>query len=285
MLRDRFEVIVQSDWSGEDADALIALHARRSAGAIERFDRAARPRRIAVILSGTDLYRDWPAGSPEFAASLDRADRIVALQSEAAAQLPERWRGKAQVIYQSAEPLAPLAKPAGRLDAIAVGHLRVEKDPRTIFAAMRALPAAARIRLRHVGDALDAALGLEAANLAKDDKRYVYEGALPHDATRVLVHPSIMEGGANVIVEAVTAGTPVIASRMAGNVGMLGEAYPGYFEPGDASTLARLLVKALEDPAYLEDLRHACEAREPLFRPEAERAAIVTLAESLVGRE
>ena len=40
-------------------------------------------------------------------------------------------------------------------------------------------------------------------------------------AAHVLIHPSVAEGGANVIVEAVTAGTAVIASRISGNVGML----------------------------------------------------------------
>ena len=68
------------------------------------------------------------------------------------------------------------------------------------------------------------------------DPRYRWTGALPHGLTRcairnahLLVHPSLMEGGANVIVEAITAGTPVIASRVSGNVGMLGRNYPGLF--------------------------------------------------------
>ncbi len=48
----------------------------------------------------------------------------------------------------------------------------------------------------------------------------------------LLVQSSVMEGGANAVAEALAAGVPVIASRIAGNVGMLGENYPGYCPVG-----------------------------------------------------
>jgi glycosyltransferase involved in cell wall biosynthesis len=85
----------------------------------------------------------------------------------------------------------------------------------------------------------------------------------------------VVEGGANVIVEAVTAGTAVVASRISGNVGMLGPDYPALFEPRDASALAAFLVKAWKEPAWRDVLWNACAKRAPLFRPEAERAALV----------
>ena len=47
-----------------------------------------------------------------------------------------------------------------------------------------------------------------------------------------------MEGGAHVILEAVQSGTAVLASRIDGNVGMLGPAHEGYFEVGDDAGLA-----------------------------------------------
>ena len=120
------------------------------------------------------------------------------------------------------------------------------------------------IRVRHIGAALDPTLGEAARELARGEPRYRYSGPLPHGLARaalrsahLLVHPSIVEGGANVIVEAVTAGTPVVASRISGNVGMLGADYAGYFEPGDAAALAERLVQALEDPRALARLREA----------------------------
>ena len=90
----------------------------------------------------------------------------------------------------------------------------------------------------------------------------------------MLVHPSVVEGGANVVVEAITSGTPVIASRISGNVGMLGPDYPGYFEPRDAAGLAEALRRALESPQYLRSLRASCRRRRPLFTPAAESRAV-----------
>lgn len=288
MLRDRYRVIVQTEWDGRDCDAMIALHARRSAGSIARFHEAKGSRHLAVVLSGTDLYRDLP-GSAEARRSLDVAGRIVVLQDEARRALEPRWRRKALVIYQSTEPVSRERRRAGALHCVAVGHLRDEKDPLTLFAAIERLPAGLPIRLVHIGEALDGELGAEARALAAREPRYVYAGPLPRARTRaaiaranVLVHPSKMEGGANVVVEAVASGTPVIASGIPGNVGMLGRRYGGYFRVGDASGLARRLVQACEDPRYLAALARACAARRPLFAPAAEARAIRKLAKSLL---
>jgi glycosyltransferase involved in cell wall biosynthesis len=106
----------------------------------------------------------------------------------------------------------------------------------------------------------------------------------------VLVHTSAAEGGAHVIMEAVRSGTPVLASRIPGNVGMLGADYQGYFEHGEATALAALLLRCREgqalpanDPAppLLERLRAQCSLRAPLFAPEAERAALLQLLQEL----
>ena len=267
---------------------MMALHACRSAASIAAF-RAASARPIVVTITGTDLYRDLPS-KPETARSLDIADRIVVLQEEAARALEPRWRAKTDVIFQSARPLPTQRKGNGRLDCVAVGHLRDEKDPRTIFRAFAELPAGLALRFRHIGAPLDEALGKAAFDLQSRDNRYRYLGALPHGLTRsalkaahLLVHPSKMEGGANVVVEAITSGTPVLASRIPGNVGMLGADYSGYFEPGDAPGLARCIVQAAEEPEYLARLRRECAARRPLFIPTAESRAVRRLVASLVA--
>jgi putative glycosyltransferase (TIGR04348 family) len=288
MLRDRYRVIVQTAWDGRRCDAMIALHARHSAQSITRFHEETGSRHLAVVLTGTDLYRDLPA-SLEARASLDAAGRIVVLQDEARRALEPRWRRKALVIYQSAEHIPRGRNTGPGILCLAVGHLRDEKDPRTLFAAIDRLPAKLAIRIRHIGEALDPALGAEATALAAREPRYTFVGALPRARTRlaiarasVLVHPSRMEGGANVIVEAVVSATPVIASAIPGNVGMLGREYPGYFRVGDASDLAARLVQACEDQSYLVALARACTARRPLFAPSAEARAIRALAKSLL---
>ena len=63
-----------------------------------------------------------------------------------------------------------------------------------------------------------------------------------------------MEGGANVLSEAIAASVPILASRINGNVGILGADYPGYFDVGDTTQLARLLTRAETSPAYLAEL-------------------------------
>ena len=71
------------------------------------------------------------------------------------------------------------------------------------------------------------------------EPRYQWRGEVSHGRAlrllaraRLLVVSSRMEGGANVVSEALVAGVPVIASRIPWNVGMLGEGYPGYYQVG-----------------------------------------------------
>ena len=287
MLGDRCKVIVQTEWDGKEADLLLALHARRSASSIANFHARHPDRPIVVVLTGTDLYKDLPE-SAEAVRSLDAARRIVVLQEDAQRVLEPRWRERSIVIVQSARVLKPGRKPRERLDLVAVGHLRMEKDPATLFAALGRIPRDLPVRLRHVGAPLDEALGREARALARRDPRYRYLGGLPHGITRTLmknahflVHPSIMEGGANVVIEAVTAGTPVLASRISGNVGLLGADYGGYFEARDASGLAGLIVRAWEEPAFRIALARQCARRRALFSPAAEARALRHLVTEL----
>jgi hypothetical protein len=104
MLRNRYKVIVQTEWHGGRADAMIALHARRSAASIDAF-RQSHSAGLAVVLTGTDLYRDLP-DSREAARSLELADHIVVLQDDALRLLAPAARAKAVVIFQSASPVA-----------------------------------------------------------------------------------------------------------------------------------------------------------------------------------
>jgi putative glycosyltransferase (TIGR04348 family) len=287
MLRDRYRIIVQTAWDGERADAMVALHAKRSAESIAAFHSTGRP--LAVVLSGTDLYRDLPNGG-DTARSLDLAGRIIALQEDAPTHLSPSWRAKCGVIYQSAPTIRHRSAKDGWLRCAVVGHLRAEKDPLTILAAVEALPKDLPIRVRHIGAALDPELGRAARALARRDARYRYTGPLPHGLARaaiassdLLLHPSRMEGGANVIVEAVTADTPVVASRVSGNVGMLGSDYPGYFEAGDAAGLAGMLQRCVSERGFLARLRAHARSRRPLFRPEAEARAIRGLVATLLA--
>jgi glycosyltransferase involved in cell wall biosynthesis len=97
-----------------------------------------------------------------------------------------------------------------------------------------------------------------------------------------MVIASRMEGGANVIIEAVTAGVPVLASDIAGNRGMLGDDYAGYFAMGDSDALARMIDRAQTDPAFYARLQTQCNARAALFAPAREQAALLQLLDNLL---
>jgi len=100
-------------------------------------------------------------------------------------------------------------------------------------------------------------------------------------SSHVLVVSSIMEGGANVICEAARIGVPVLASRVPGNVGMLGREYPGYFPLFDDHALARLIERCRSDAAFYDRLRREMRRRRGLFDPASERAALKRLLQGL----
>src|SRR5947208_633364 len=83
--------------SAKAADALIALHARHSAASVEEFHERRPDRGVAVMLTGTDLYRDLPSNA-QAARSLDWARELVVLQDDALGHLSPAWRAKARVI-------------------------------------------------------------------------------------------------------------------------------------------------------------------------------------------
>jgi len=284
-------VKVASDWTdGDDSELLIALHARRSADAVARWRQRRPEAPLVLVLTGTDLYRDLDH-DPCARHSLECASRIVVLQEEGLARLDAAARAKAVVIVQSASALFATRTPADP-DFVAVGHLREEKDPETLMRAARILAGAGgrtTPTIAHVGAALDASLA-DAARAMQDCPSYRWLGPLSHAAARraiasarALVHMSRIEGGANVVIEAVRSGVPVLASAIDGNVGLLGADYDGYFPVGDAAALAALMRRFLADEAFALHLAAQCDGREPLFRPAPERNAVRSLVHDLVA--
>jgi putative glycosyltransferase (TIGR04348 family) len=280
-----YRVRVVSEWDGGDDAVLLALHARRSAASVAAFSAAHPDRPLVLALTGTDLYRDIHVDAAA-QRSLALAWRLVVLHEAAPGDLPPALRTKCDVCFQSTNSLPPLPKTPRHLRAVMVGHLRDEKSPQTLWAAARRLQHRADILIDHIGGALDPALGVAAESCAAQCSRYRWLGGLPHADTlrrirqaHVLVHASRMEGGAHVVMEAICRGTPVLASRIPGNVGLLGAGYGGYFELGDDAGLAALLERARDDPAMLAALMAQGRARAPLFQPGHERATLRRIVE------
>jgi putative glycosyltransferase (TIGR04348 family) len=289
-------VEVRTDWRPSDGfggdpsaapDAMIALHARRSAAPLARFAATGRP--VALVMTGTDLYRDIAADA-DAQRSLRLADRIVVLNDRGADALPADLRARATVIVQSAAVRRPLPPRRRTLDLLLVGHLRPEKDPLTAARALARL-SDPRLRLVHAGGVADVACGAAFDAAAAADPRIERRGPLPHGEARrliargrLLLLPSVMEGGANVAIEAVTSGTPVLASRIDGSVGLLGEDWPAYFPPGDDAALAALVDRCLREEAFAAGLRARCAALAPRFAPAREREAVRALVHTLLDR-
>jgi len=272
-------------WQGEPCDALIALHARRSHDSIVPFKDTRKP--LVVVLTGTDLYRDLP-DSAQARQSLELADRVIVLQEAALRELAPAVRRKARVVYQSSDCALRAQPPKDVFRIAVVGHLRDEKDPfRTVaaLAFLKNLP----VEVVHIGGALDPALGEEAKAWMAREPRYRWLGSLPHGralrwiaASHLLVHSSVMEGGANVIVEAARIGTPVLASRVSGNVGMLGTRYPGFYPLHDEKALARLIHRSSTEKSFYKALQGALRLRRPFFAPAAERRALRAVLDELL---
>jgi putative glycosyltransferase (TIGR04348 family) len=271
-------------------DVMIALHARRSAAAAQRYKRRVPDGRVVVALTGTDLYRDLPE-SRQAGASLDLADAIIVLQPKALESLRGSWRRKAHVVYQSVSPIAPQRPRSRTFDVCVVGHLRDVKDPLRPALAARGLPASSAIRVVQIGAALTATWHKRAEREMEVNPRYRWLGERSRYETRrwlarsrLMALPSRLEGGANVIGEAVVAGTPILASRIDGCVGLLGVDHPGWFAVGDTLGLRELMLRAETDPAFQAALLQSNERVRSSFSPDAERQALRQLIQALTPR-
>jgi len=287
-LRPLCRVKVLQHWRGEPCDALIALHARRSAASIAAFHAAHPQRGLALVLTGTDLYHDIDRNRVA-QRSLQLATELVVLQERGPAALPARLRHKVRVIFQSARQLAASTGQQRHFDVVVVGHLRQVKDPMLTMRVARAVDPQTRVRVLHAGAALEPRYAAAARRTEAATPSYAWLGELTRSRARalmrraaVLLHPSRIEGGAQAIIEAVRSGLPVIASDADGNRGLLGTEYPGLFAVGDAGAATRLVERAATDAKFLKLLATHCRKRSPLFAPEREQAAVRRLVRALL---
>lgn len=275
---------------GRGADMMIAVHAWRSAGSIRAFAETHPGGPLVVLLAGTDIYRFQHSHPEETLAAMDCATRLVCLHDLVYRAIPERLSPVLRVIHQSAAALdMPRNASSAYFDVCVVGHLRDEKDPlRAAYAARLADPGS-KLRVTNLGKAHTDAWAQEAEAEMTRNPRFRWKGEVDADEvrhqfaqSRAMVISSVMEGGANVVSEAVMAGIPIIASHIDGNVGLLGSDYAGYFPAKDSEALAALLQRAERDPEFLPLLSEQCRKRQPLFEPARERDAWRKLLAELV---
>lgn len=273
-------------WDGRPAEVLISLHAVKGAEAVFQFCRQVPGGGVIILMTGTDLYRDLENGSESGTRALRMADAIVVVQEAAIARLPAEVREKAVVIAASLHPIAKKACPVRPPFAISVvGHPRPVKRPFLTIEAVSRHPEWQAVEVWQIGAALDEDSRRQAEEWVRRDSRYRWFGGLPREEALALcaqssltVNSSRLEGGANAVLEAMTMGVPVLASRIEGNAGLLGEQYPGYFEEG---RLDQKLAEILEGRIDLDSWVAAATARLPLFAPEKEKLCWLELLAKL----
>ena len=273
-------VDLAQQYEGQACDLLIALHARRSFASIDRFHSEHPELPLIVALTGTDLYDDIHHDA-NAQRSLAVATRLVVLQGLGADELPSRYRAKVRVVYQSASP--PRGRVEQSTDAFeicVVGHMREVKDPFRAAEATRLLPTSSRVRLLQLGAAMDPGMADRAEKEMGENPRYRWLGDQPRRralailaACRLLVLSSRTEGGANVVSEALACGVPILSSRIAGSIGLLGEDYPGYLEYGDTRALADLINRYETEDSFRLLLKESCDRLADLVDPAREQEA------------
>ncbi|MBI1746493.1 MAG: TIGR04348 family glycosyltransferase [Acidobacteria bacterium] len=275
-------VVLQEEYRGGRYDLVIVLHARRSFGSIQLFRERFPQAPLLLALTGTDLYHDIHI-DPRAQQALALATRLIVLQPLGLDELPAPLRRKGVVIYQSvAVPLAigRAAKKSRAFTVCVMGHLRPVKDPWRAAQAARRLPSTSKIQVVHVGGALSQSMEKQALGEQARNPRYHWLGEAPRAKalrilarSRLLVHSSRMEGGANVISEALALSVPVLSSEIPGSIGILGPEYPGYFPVGDTRALAALMQRAELDMDFYHALASHCESVKPLVEPARERTS------------
>lgn len=290
ILRDlgHFVTIAEQD-TETDADMMVAVHAWRSHASIRSFSERHPDRPLVVLLAGTDIYAFQHSHPVETLDSMARADALVCLHDLVHRAIPKKFGGKLQVIHQSSPPLTTPRAPSKRtFDVCVVGHLRSEKDSLRAAYAARLTQPSSKLRVIHLGKAHNAEWEKAAKAEVKSNPRYEWRGEVPGWAVRrqfarchAMVMSSVMEGGANVVSEAIVAGLPVIASDIDGNIGLLGAEYEGYYPVQDTGALAAMLQRAETDPRFLKRLAAQGRKLQPVFAPKRETAAWRRLLEEL----
>lgn len=182
-------VAITQNYEGESYDLLIALHALRSHESIKHFHYEHPDRPLIVALTGTDLYRDLPRSEPA-RLSLELATRLIALQPKAFEALAEHLRAKTRIIYQSVNPFPRVRNPRIQIrnfTVCVIGHLREVKDPFRAAMAARLLPTSSRVRVIHVGGAINEKMAERARREMKINPRYRWIGEQPQWRVRQIL--------------------------------------------------------------------------------------------------
>lgn len=183
--------------------------------------------------------------------------------------------------------------PDGALRLLFVGRLAPEKGLDVLLQALESLSEGQRsqLRLTVVGDGpLRARLEASTRRLLPGQVKHL--GWRPRDelpaiyvGSQVLVLPSLMEGMPNVMLEAMAAGLPVIATRVGGCPELVSDGENGLLvEPGSPPALAAAISAVLARKDSLQEWGTASRRRVAAFSWDAVVDGYLALAETAAGR-
>jgi glycosyltransferase involved in cell wall biosynthesis len=227
-------------------------------------------------------------------ASVRRADRVFFLSQTG-------YRYLAKDVDAARAVFVPMSPPAPELvDAAARTELPRRLPDEPVFsvvgdlapykAAHEAIDAIGVLRRKGIpaqlvicGAVLDRAYGARLAELAKGigPRAVSMWGAVPHRVALALLRQSVatvacsrVENPGRVTVEAMAVGAPVLAVDVPSSREACGEA-AAYYDPGDVSSLARLMERCVTEPSFRQGLIERGRARiDPIDWRDSSRAIL-----------
>jgi len=231
-------------------------------------------RKPYVIYSRAELYDSWLFRAPVAKQVLRNADRVIALTEDMKRSMAEFYTGDVCVIPNGVEleRFSVLSKKEARdrlkiadKDKIVlfVGRLRPQKNVACLIEAMKTVTERdPKVKLLIVGE------GPEGDGLRKMtsrlglDEHVDFVATVPPEgipaymaAADVFVLPSLFEGFPNVILEAMAAGLPIVATRVSGLWETVVDGMNGFLvDSGSPQQVAEKAIFVLENHGISEEM-------------------------------
>ena len=280
--------------SAMNADLLIFFNAVKSARQVAKLKSVSPENRpcVVVVLSGTDL-EPQKLHQKLTQSAVDFADALVTYEDSALNSLSPRQIKKTVVVPHSAVESSQSSfsfENESAFHIISVSHIRPEKNLAAYFECLINFSKEKQLQFHHIGGTIDQASADHVKSLAiKVSNLHLY-GKIPHSETMamiaaadLLIHPSIVEGFPNVVVEAIVNGTAVALSRIAAHQATFSGGLPKeYFFGTDCrEELKTLLEKFATDSNFREKIKRDCLRYRPRFESDVEIRGIVELLHRL----